>query len=217
MLFPCVSFTGDKVTPQPVQSSGANLILKNKLVEPENSQVANNNSPYNSSVNTYKDKELVVVSKSPEFFSYILPSISILLAIVTLLVGVITGVGVAIVTKVYRERKKLEDIRGSFEKEKEKSLDSLKSEYDKMTQALERTAFRLASFHVSKRDLRNLLSTQTPSPKDSYMLIEKTIKYPDVECLELYAHALKLFENDINIIRLVRNGLIQFSRSPDKI
>ena len=105
----------------------------------------------------------------------------------------------------------------SFDKEQKEIRAKLKNDYEKMTVALERTAFRLANFHTAKRTLRDTLSKPNPSVNEIYLLLEKTIKYPDVECLQLYSKALELFESNFDIVRLIRNGIMQFARNPEKL
>lgn len=161
---------------------------------------------------TPKDKELVVVSKTPEFFTYTLSTISVLLSVITILVAIITGVGLTVVIRASRDKKELEGIRASFDREQKETRENLKRDYEKMIEALQQTAFGLATFQRAKHNLRETLSMPDPSPKDVHLLIQKTVRYPDAECLKLYAKALLMFETNVDIVRVVRNGILEFSR-----
>ncbi len=172
--------------------------------------INNSTSPQQSGI---VDKELVVVSKTPEFFTYVLSAISVVLSILIILVGIITGLGLTIVIKASRDKKEIEDKRESFVKEQEKMRQNLKHEYEKMVKALQHKTFTQARVQRAKRSLRDALSTDNPSHGNVYMMIERTVSYPDAECLSLYAKALSIFETNVDIIRVVRNGILEFSRN----
>ena len=120
-FFLLIAFFSNSVfsaTSENASLESAKPITKNESeisVAETGSRAAQSTNSSNKKNSTYN--ELVVVSKNPDFFSYILSSIAILLTVITILVGVITGTGLAIVIKLYRERKKLEEIRVSFDKE----------------------------------------------------------------------------------------------------
>jgi hypothetical protein len=163
------------------------------------------------------DQKLVVVSKTPELFSYTLTGISALLSVITILIGVITGIGLTIVIKANKERKEIEGIRLTINQEIEHARNDLKNDYKKMTEGLKLTSSKIIQIRQAKRKLRDLLSQTQPSSKEVYLLIQKTVTYPDAECLVLYAKAMDLFETNVDIIRIIRNALLEFSRNPEKI
>jgi hypothetical protein len=160
-------------------------------------------------------KELVVVSKTPEFFTYTLATISILLTVISVLLGISAGVGVTIVVKAMKEKEELLEIRKKTRSDAKLIRRQLKSDYDSMVEALKITSFNLTTLIKAKRDLANALAASPVSKKVVYSALQKTVAYPDVECLRLYSKALVKFENDLDIVRLIRNGLLHYARNPN--
>ena len=178
------------------------------------SNLLRSTTPTVTAVQQLAEKELVVVSKNPEFFSYTLTGISIVLSLVTVLIGIGSGIGLTIVLKALRERKELELLRSSFDQEQKRLQEQLQKDYKQMTEALQRTVFGSMKLHRTKELLREALSMEKPSEREVYRLLQQTVSYPDTECLRLYAKALVKFETSVDIVRGVRNGILQFARNP---
>lgn len=175
--------------------------------------IPNDNSPIAS------EKELVVVSKTPEFFSYILSGISALLIAITVLMGLITGIGFLFILSARKEKKQLETLRITLEKEQEKISNSFESAYKDAVQKIHNLSIRLQNFNHVKRELETMLSSYklngASTKHDIFMVTQKTIMYSDIECLRLYSEILLLFGNDADMVRLVRNGILQFTKNYD--
>jgi len=160
-------------------------------------------------------KNLVVVSRNPEFFTVTLASIAILLSAITVIIGIFSGVALSVVIKVQRERAKIEKLHLSFDKHQQLMKNQLEREHRAMLVAMKRTAFGMARLHNAKRQVSDLLAGNNPNAGRLYQALQKTISYPDLECIRLYANVLDRFENNVDIVRCVRNGLVQYHRDPD--
>jgi hypothetical protein len=212
-MFLCLNYAYcDSNIPQKRNELSAVETGKNSVANNNPSLYRNDNKTNENPNSSPQEKELVVVSKTPELFSYSLTGISVLLSVIVIVIGIITGVGLAIVLKVDRERKKLERAKNELIEKQQGILKELESEHKSMLISLKKTAYRLKDFSIVKGNLEILLSEASPDSKKAYELIQKTVLYPDKECLHLYAKALNKFEKDINIIRIVRNGIISYVR-----
>ena len=78
------------------------------------------------------------------------------------------------------------------------------------------TALGLGTINNAKAKLRDLLSDESAPFDDVYRQVQKTIISPDEECLRLYAKVLLKYENKIDMIRLIRNGILQYARNPQE-
>lgn len=161
-----------------------------------------------------KVKDYVTVSRNPEIFSYILMGISTIVAIITIIVGVITGIGIIMLVKISKDKRQLESERKDLANDFDNVRKELNEEFDKMKRSLKMIAFGLGSNQKAKNDLKILLDEKHPDVTKVFLCLEKTVKYPDLECLSLYAKSLNRFYNNIDIIRVIRNGILQFSRNP---
>lgn len=155
-------------------------------------------------------RNTVAEPDSAKFFSTTLSIISVLLTIISLIIAAIVGCGFLFILRVSKERKQLADDRRKREKDYKAFQQKLKRDYKRMLEALKRVAFGLASVARAKAKLRKLLSDETTPDRDAvYKAIQATVRYPDSECLRLYGKALLLFENDVDIVRIVRSALMQ--------
>ena len=154
-------------------------------------------------------KEYLVVSRNPEFFNYTLTGISILLTVMTILLGVTTGIGLTVVLKVGKERKELEGMRKSITEEKEQITQQLQTDYNILLEAMKKTVYGLATLQNAKTEIERILDDGGDKGL-LYKLIEKTVIHTDHDCVRLYGKILQQYEADIDIVRLVRNGLLQF-------
>jgi len=185
--------------------------LENSMQQSLASDLSSNTSA-NNQISTNKD--LVVVSKNPEFFTYILSAISILLTVVVIIVGFMGGLGFLIVRRIDNKVNNLETMKKSFEKEQEELRNQLQDDCKKHLNVLELTALGLGTINRAKTNLRNLLASDAAAFPDVYKEVQKTIISPDEECLRLYAQVLQKYEDKIDMIRLIRNGLLEYARNP---
>ncbi len=150
---------------------------------------------------TSPGERLLSPDDSNNFFSFSLNVLTLTLGIVTLLVGVVAGVGVAIVVRLMTEKRQ-------FEKQKK----GLQNEFDRMLSILKETALGHIQLNETKRELQIKLAEKGLHEKDVYHLLQKTVTRPDQQCIEIYAEILDRFEENVNMIRVVRNGLSAFAK-----
>jgi hypothetical protein len=160
------------------------------------------------------NKQLVVVSKTPEFFTYTLTAISIVISAVTLLIGVLTGIAFTFILNVNKERKGLDAIRETIRKQQEEVTKNIKEKYEQIDEYLKQTIYGLSTVHNAKAEISSLLLQDTPVFDQVYKAVEKTTRFPDEECIRLYAKVLLKYEDKIDMVRLVRNGLLAYARNP---
>jgi hypothetical protein len=180
----------------------------------KHSTVANQSSIESSPNPISTNKEFVVVSKTPEFYSYTLTGLSILLTMVILAITFMTGAGFTLLKSISKETESLKSIKKSVEEEHTLLIKKLNADCVSHVQTLKLTAMGLVGVYSGKENLRNLLADDKSVVDDVYKELQKTIKYPDEECIRLYAKVLTVYEGNIDIVRLVRNGLLQYARNP---
>ena len=186
-------------------------------VSPPDKQSLQGNQTQNAGASSLitTNKDLVVVSRTPEFYSYTLTGITVILSIVVLAVTFMAGYGATLVYKIKKENEALSIVKQSIEKEHEDLIEKLNKDCEKHISTLKLTALGLVTVHSGKNNLKNLLSEKDPSFDSIYMEVQKTIQYPDEECIRIYGKILTIYEDEIDMIRLVRNGLLQYSSLPN--
>ncbi len=164
-----------------------------------------------------KSSDLVIVSKVPEYISYTLPTLAILLSVITIIIGIFGGLGLSLVVKIHKEKTEIEKQKLTFEELKNSYSEKLQKEHLAMLEALKRAAFGMAKLSAAKREASNLLTNDKPDTKRLFSVLQKTVAYPDLECLRLYAATLQKCEGNVDLVRVVRNGLLQFHRNPGNL
>lgn len=153
--------------------------------------------------------------KASEFITYTLSALAILISAIVLVIGVFSGVALSVVIRVKKEREDMEKLRGNLDEQQKNIHKKLTQEYSVLIDTMKRTAFELGKLHRAKKNVRELLAKKAPDVGRVYAEIQKTVQYPDLECLALYGEALEKFEGNVDIVRCVRNGIVQYKRNPD--
>jgi len=182
----------------------------------QNYNQADNNT---MKLNTHKEFD---ISDILETFSLAFNITSILLIIITLLLTVTIYIVIKMVVIAGKEQKTINDEiknistqKREFEEYIKDLKDSFKHDQEKFINTFRRTIFIEKEFIEAKQNVAKLLSA-TPLDKNAiYTAIQKTINSPDLECIHLYSISIGKFPQDIDIMRLVRNGLLSFSKNPN--
>lgn len=159
-------------------------------------------------------REFVVVSKAPEFFSYALTLITLLLTVITFVVGTVFVILASMLWRVNKESKELAAGREKVDAALDKKMQEFIAQYEKNVLAFEIQALGLGALHSAKSKIREMILTNSGSVNEMYRELQKTVKYPDLECLHFYAAALDRHKGNVDIERIVRNGLVSFAQNP---
>jgi hypothetical protein len=164
------------------------------------------------------DSPLVVVSKTPELFTYVLAGLSLLVTVITLVLAGSSYIGIkfaAEARKQVAEVKKLtQDYTSKVEAlEKEISQFYVQKKKDleaharQVFTAIAKKEYELFQVKRQKQELRNELAQQRPDFMMCYRLLTQVLQYPDSNSLGLYARCLQVFPDKPDIARAVRRGL----------
>ena len=204
---------------------------------------ANQTNTTNEAKEASNPKDNTIVSKPVDstipfcFVGVLLTVIGVLLSVLTLLFALAAGIGIKIILTAFQEQKKIDGLLRELEEKQNTAHEGLKELFDEMrhklkddqhlfsnkmrndgkeiVEAFKITVLGTAQLQRAKRELENALVDSKPNVDKVYAALQKTIAYPDADCLRLYAIALTKLEGNIDIARLVRNGILQYSRSPE--
>ena len=118
------------------------------------------------------------------------------------------------ILKVRATKETIETLRNGLSSSHNDASQSLQQQADELLALLRRTSQSLGVTFQAKRELSELLATSEPDVTAVYAALEKTVGAPDIECVRFYARSLDRFQQDRDIIRIVRSGLEEFARNP---
>lgn len=153
-------------------------------------------------------------SELVEISGLLLTGISVILAIVVFFAGVITTAGGALIWSAFKERENLKRHMGDLNAARDSCLEELSKERAKALEMIERLAVSVVSVRSSKQRLDELLTFESNVNlvEEIYTELQRTVAYPDRECIGIYYRILEKYESSVDLVRLVRNGLHAYAR-----
>lgn len=169
-------------------------------------------------------KELVVVSTTPEIFTYIIAALSLIVTVVTVVLAGSSYVGLKTLAEIKKkvkesiaEKNKCEEAAMSlrsgaeiFYKEKKIELENQAKE---LFREIAKEEYGILRINVIKKQLMGELSEPEPKKNICFRLLSQIISFPDQNILEIYAKCLVKFPGDFDIARVVSHGLDAYRQS----
>lgn len=146
-----------------------------------------------------------------ELSGMIVAAVSVVLAALTLVVGWITAAGGFLVWKAWQEKGMLKEQLGDISKARDTAIATIEAQKTASIDFITRTAVGATRVKAAKQKLLELLMDAELDPAALYAELQKTVQYPDRECLIIYSKLLERQGANVDLVRLIRNGIQEYA------